>query len=134
MILAGLGFLLWAAARFVEAKAKANPKHDRWDDAAPKLVWASKLYSEAIDWLADAGYIKWSGQEKLKKLNEFVAKFEKQVAAGNYLQAVSELIGFCQDAKNKAIKKGVYVPFSPSITQSRQVDTSKVGPDTVAKE
>lgn len=113
-ILLGVGLVLWALARLAEAKAKANPDHDRWDDAAPKLIWASKMYSQALDWLVESGHIKWSGKEKLAQLRVKVAEFEKQVTAGNYLEAVSEVIGFVQDAQGKAKKAGL--PSNPTDT------------------
>lgn len=103
MILAALGLLLWAAARFTEAKAKANPAIDRWDELAPKLQWASRLYSQAIDWLCDSGKLKFKGQAKLDELNRLTKAFEEAWLTGNYRDAINAVIGFYTDAKAKAI-------------------------------
>jgi thiaminase len=103
MILAAFGLLLWAAARFTEARAKANPAHDRWDDWAPKITWASQMYSQAIDWLCSAGVLKLTGEQKLKKLNELVKAFQKAIETGEYQSAINSVVGFYVDAKGKAI-------------------------------
>ena len=118
-ILAGLGLLLWAASRFVESKAKANPAIDKWDIWAPRIKWASGLYSQAIDWLCSAGVLNLTGEQKLKKLNELVEQFESAIETGDYKAAINQVIGFWLDAQGKAAK----VSANPSI-----------GPDTPAME
>ena len=103
MIIAAFGLLLWAAARLTEAKAKANPQVDKWDDLAPKLQWASHMYSQAIDWLCDSGKLKFKGQEKLAELNRLTKAFEDAWFNGNYRDAINAVIGFYTDAKAKAL-------------------------------
>lgn len=118
LILVGLGFVVWALARFVEAKAKANPEKDGWDEAAPKLTWAAKLISQAIDWLADTNNLKLGpNQTKLSELNRLVTEFEKKVSEGKYVEAVSEVMGYWTAAKNK-------VPLLP-MTGSEKPGDSK---------
>ena len=137
MILVGIGLLLWGWARLTEAKAKSNPENDWWDKQAPRAVWANQMYSQAIDWLCDAGIVKWGGQEKLKQLKAKVAEFEKQVESGDYLAAVAEVVGFVQDAKSKAGRAGKRVPtlpLGPRITPSSQGDSETIGPDSPAQE
>lgn len=102
-ILAGIGFVLWAAAQFIKSKAESNPKKDFWDKYAPTFHWASDAYSQALDWLCDAGFLKLKGQEKLNKLNELMQDFTKQFEAGNWREAINAVIGFWRDAKGKAV-------------------------------
>ena len=102
MILAALGLLLWAAARLVEAKAKANPTVDAWDKWAPRLQWASQLYSQALDWLVDSGSIKLNGKEKLAELNRLLKEFQTQIDNGDYKGAIAAVVGYYVDAKGKA--------------------------------
>lgn len=113
MILAALGFVLWAWAQLTAAKAKANPAKDAWDDRADRAAWASRMYSQAIDWLVEAGAQKWSGAQKLSELNARVKGFEEQWLAGNYIEALTNLSGFYQDAKAKVEKVAkVSLPFA----------------------
>ena len=103
-ILIGLGFLLWALARLGEAKAKANPAIDKWDEWQPRLSWAAHLYSQALDWLCDTGNLQLTGQAKLAELNRLVRAFEGMVANGEYLEAVNGVIGYWTAAKGKLSK------------------------------
>ena len=112
MILAALGLLLWAAARLVEAKAKANPAMDAWDKWAPRLQWASQLYSQALDWLVDSGTIKLNGKEKLAELNRLLKEFQTQVDSGDYKGAIAAVVGYYVDAKGKA-----NISANPSISR-----------------
>lgn len=104
LVFMALGFLLWGAARFVESKAKSNPAHDKWDDAAPWLTWASDRYSEAIDWLCEAKAISFKGKEKLVLLNKLTNDFQKNILAGNYVDAIASVTGYWRDARNKLLK------------------------------
>ena len=101
MILAALGLLLWAASRFVDSRAKANPAIDKWDELAPKLQWASRMYSQAIDWLSNSGNLKFKGQEKLNELNRLTGEFEKAIVAGDYREAINAVWGYYIDAQTK---------------------------------
>ena len=118
MILVALGFLLWATARFFEARAKANPEIDKWDEWAPKIQWASSMYGQALDWLCDANVLKLKGKEKLKELRRLVDEFEKAIESGNYKDAISAVWGYYIDAKAKLNK----------------VSANPLTADTVAKE
>ena len=103
LIIAAFGLLLWAASQLVSKKAAADPKQDKWDELAPKLQWASHLYSQAIDWLCDSGHLKFKGQDKLNELNRLTKAFEDAWLTGNYRDAINAVIGFYVDAKAKAI-------------------------------
>lgn len=134
IILVALGFVLWAASRFVEAKAKANPVHDKWNDLSPALTWASSMYSQAIDWLCEAKVINYHGKEKLKLLNSLVNTFKRNVEAGNYTDAITEVVGYWRDAKNKIASLPIEViSLDPSTGQSL-VANSEIGPETMARE
>jgi len=136
MILAGVGFLLWAAARFVEAKAKANPKHDKWDDLSPKLVWANKMLTQAIQLYVESKAFSWSGKERLAEVQKRVLNFEKQWESGNYAIAISEIVGIWEHAKGKAKAAGKLIPFGDTthlISQPPQADMN-VGPHDKATE
>ena len=111
-IIAAFGLLLWAAAWFVGRKAAADPKHDKWDEWAPKLQWASGMYSQAIDWLCDAGHLKFKGQDKLKELNRLTHQFEEAILTGNYREAIDAVIGYYTAAKMKKLEK---ISANPSI-------------------
>lgn len=115
MLIAALGFLLWAAARLVESKAKSDPAVDKWDLWAPRIKWASDHYSEAIDWLVSSGVLKLKGAEKLAELNRLVAAFEAAIVSGDYLKAINSVVGFWVDAKNKAIAAN---PSMPELTEN----------------
>lgn len=122
-ILMALGFALWAAARFVESKASANPESDNWDKWAPKIKWASNLYSQAIDWLADTNNLKLGqGQTKLGELNRLVKLFEDKVQQGKYIEAITEVTGFWMAAKNKLL---VIPPSVVPLTGSAKEGDSK---------
>lgn len=114
MTLAAFGLLLWAAARFTEAKAKTNPALDKWDELLPKMQWASIMYSQAIDWLCDAGKLKFRGQEKLAELNRLTKTFEDAYTSGNYRAAINAVVGFYVDAKAKALLANPQL--SPGLT------------------
>ncbi len=113
MILAAIALLLWAAARFVEAKAKADPARDKWDEYAPKVQWAARLYSQAIDWLATAGILDARKGEKLEMLNRLVREFEKQWDTGNRMEAINTVVGYYVAARGKA------APFVQPVPQPR---------------
>jgi len=134
-VLIAFGFVLWAAARFVESKAKSNPAHDKYDDIAPWITWASDRYSEAIDWLVDAKAINFKGKDKLELLNRLVQDFQKNIAAGNYVDAISAVVGYWRDARNKILKV-IPVPISnenPSLAQSNPLAfETTIGPDDPA--
>jgi hypothetical protein len=101
-IIIALAFLLWAAALFVEKKAKSDPAVNAWDEWAPKLTWASRLYSQAIDWLADTKNLNLGpNQTKLGELNRLVKEFEGKVATGKYLEAIADVVGYWTAAKGK---------------------------------
>ena len=134
LILVALGFALWAASRFVESKAKANPNHDRWNDLAPALTWASSMYSQAIDWLCDAKVINFTGKDKLKLLNSLVNTFRKNVEAGNYTDAITEVVGYWRDARNKIASLPVELLPSDPTSGPTLEDNSEIGPDTMAQE
>lgn len=128
-ILPGIALVLWSLARLVDAMARRNPAHDRWDDVAPKLQWASDMYSRALDWLIQAGYGKWSGAEKLKILNDKLKIFERLCNEGKYLEAIADVTGFHRAAEDKLEKATATLPFR----QSGPVGTDRpIGPDDVA--
>lgn len=135
-VLIAFGFVLWAGARFVESKAKSNPAHDKWDDAAPWLTWASDRYSEAIDWLVDAKAIQFKGKEKLELLNKLVAGFQKNILAGNYVDAISAVVGYWRDARNKILKAALPAQVTnenPSLAPSKPLAfETTIGPDDPA--
>ena len=136
--LASVGLVIWSLARLIEAKAKANPAQDAWDDWAPRASWASQRYSQAIEWLVQSGHEKWSGAEKLEQLNARVKGFEEQWAAGNYLEAITNLSGFYQAAKSKVEKAAaVTLPFAPRPSQAinpNQPQARGIGLDDPATE
>lgn len=142
MILVSIAFLLWAAARFVEAKAKSNPSQDGWDTWAPRLSMASKMYSQAIEWMVQAGAEKWTGAEKLAQLNTRLKGFEEQIEQGNYREALANLTGFYQAAAAKIEKvQGAVHPFAPrpsTVTNQGELGSSQepeeIGPDSPAQE
>jgi len=110
-IIAAFGLLLWAAAWFAGKKA-ADPRIDKWDEWAPKLQWASGMYSQAIDWLCDAGHLKFKGQDKLKELNRLTHEFEEAIVTGKYREAIDAVIGYYTAAKMKKLEK---ISANPSI-------------------
>ena len=110
-IIMSMGFLLWALSSFVSARAKSDPTVNKWDEWAGKLTWASGLYSQAIDWLANSNNLDLGpGQSKLMKLNELVKSFEGKIAAGRYLEAINDVVGFWTAAKSKLAGVGVAIP------------------------
>ena len=137
MILASLALFLWALARVIEAKAKANPAQDAWDTWAPRAQWVSQRYSEAIEWMVASGVTKWTGAEKLAELNRRVREFEQLWEAGKHIEALTTLTGFCVSAKAKiegAAK--ATLPFPTLLSTVGKLGTSPVvaniGPDDPA--
>lgn len=125
LILMSLGFVLWALSRVIEAKAKSDPTMDKWDMWSEKLTWASRLYSQAIDWLSDTNNLQLGpGQTKLSELNRLVKIFEEKVAAGRYLEAINDVVGFWTSAKSKL----------PSILADVKIPPASIPPTGAAKE
>ncbi len=134
MVLVSFGFVLWAAARLLDAYAKKDPAVNEWDSRAAMLHTISDKYSQAIEWLVVAGAQKWTGAEKLEELNRRVKAFEEKYSQGKYLEAIAEASGFFQSAKAKIEKMaGAALPFvpRPSIVGS-QLQSAEIGPDDQA--
>lgn len=105
-ILLSLGFVLWALARVVEARAKADPKTTWEDEWAPWLSATARLWAQGVDMLAewkakngDASLQ--TGEAKLKALQEKVGQWEFMWKNGKRKDAITDAFAWYVDLQGK---------------------------------
>lgn len=137
VILISLGFLLWAIARVIEARAKADPKEtweDQWAGTASML---SEIGAKGIDLLAQVLKARGdnrlaNGQAKAVELQRKLATWEEMWRAGKKKDVLTDAWGWYVDLQGKQEK--LAAPFVPSpsnrIIPSRE--DGAIGPDDEA--
>jgi len=138
VILISLGFLFWAIARVIEARAKADPKEtweDQWTGTASML---SEIGAKGIDLLAQVLKARGdnrlaNGQAKALELQRMLLKWEEMWKAGKRRDVLTEAWGWYVDLQGKTEK--ISAPFVPSpsnrIIPSRE--DGAIGPDDEAQ-